>query len=182
MKKSLPGSSDERKIVLISTLLAVALLIMDQVTKVLVESNIKLGQRISIIPGFFDLTHITNKGAAWGILHGYGWLLLLIAAAVVIVAVLCIRWLTEGYNERYLAIFIVFSGIFGNSIDRIWRGQVVDFLDFYVKGHHWPAFNVADISICIGVAIYFLSTLLRSDKKTETEPAGKSEELTDNQA
>ncbi|QSH40502.1 signal peptidase II [Lentisphaerota bacterium ZTH] len=166
---------------LFSTLFAVGLLILDQITKILVESSLKLGERITVIPGFFDLTHITNKGAAWGILHGYGWLLLLIAAAVVVVAFLCIRWLTEGYNERYFAIFIVFSGIFGNSIDRIWRGQVVDFLDFYIyynREHHWPAFNVADISICVGVGIYFLSTLLRSDKNSDNT-ADKLQETAD---
>jgi signal peptidase II len=164
--KSQPGSAAERKIIAWGAAIAAVLLVVDQITKILVERNFALGEHIQIIPGFFDLTYVTNKGAAWGILHGYGWLLLAIAIAVILVAVSTMRWLTEGWNERYLALFIVISGIIGNSIDRIWRGEVVDFLDFYVNGWHWPAFNIADSAICVGVCVYFLSTLLRkSDSK-----------------
>ena len=82
--------------------------------------------------------------------------------------VLQIKRLTEGYPERYYAMGMIVSGIIGNSIDRIWRGAVVDFLDFHIAGHHWPAFNIADSAICVGVGIYLISSF-----KRPAGPAGK---------
>jgi signal peptidase II len=164
-KKSEPGSSDEKKILSFSIIVSLILLLADQITKVLIVHSFKLGEKLVVIPGCFDLTYITNKGAAWGILHGYGWLLLLIAIAVFCVALFMMRWLTEGWNDRYLMLFIVLSGIVGNSIDRIWRGEVVDFLDFYLGSSHWPAFNVADSAICVGAGIFFLSVFFRPSRQ-----------------
>ena len=76
-------------------------------------------------------------------------------------AIYFLRKLCDGYAERYTAILMVISGVIGNSIDRIWRGEVVDFLDFYIKSYHWPAFNIADCAICIGVGLYTLSVIVR---------------------
>ncbi|MDD2478637.1 MAG: signal peptidase II [Victivallaceae bacterium] len=156
----------ESLIVSCSAGLAALLLIIDQVTKVLVTHHFILHERKTIIPGFFDLTYIVNRGAAWGIFQGQVFILLAIGILVGAAVIIFMRWLTEGYTERYWAIFIVLSGIIGNSIDRIWRGEVVDFLDFYIGQRHWPAFNVADISICVGLSLYFLSLLLHPQKKT----------------
>jgi len=67
-----------------------------------------------------------------------------------------------GWNDFLdIAILTVLSGVIGNSIDRIWRGEVVDFLDCYINKYHWPAFNVADCAICVGIAAYTLSVLVR---------------------
>lgn len=143
------------------------MILIDQVSKIAVEHYIARSQRIPVISGFFNLTFITNKGAAWGIMHGYGWLLLTIAIVVIIASFFFMRWLTEGWNERYYALFIIISGVIGNSIDRVWRGEVVDFLDFYALDWHWPAFNIADSAICIGVGLYFLSVFLRPLKETQ---------------
>lgn len=166
--KDFKHNPKERLIVSCSAGLAALLLIIDQVTKVLVTHHFMLHERKTIILGFFDLTYIVNRGAAWGILQGRVFILLAIGILVGAAVIIFMRWLTEGYTERYWAIFVVLSGIIGNSIDRIWRGEVVDFLDFYIGQRHWPAFNVADISICIGLSIYFLSLLFRPQKKQIT--------------
>jgi len=167
LKKSNPGSSHEKKVLFNAATLACLLILTDQVSKIAVEHYIARSQRIPVISGFFNLTFITNKGAAWGIMHGYGWLLLTIAIVVIIASFFFMRWLTEGWNERYYALFIIISGVIGNSIDRVWRGEVVDFLDFYALDWHWPAFNIADSAICIGVGLYFLSVFLRPLKETQ---------------
>ena len=164
--KSEPHSSSERKIIVFSVIIAGLLLLLDQITKVLIVQYFRLGESQLVINNFFSLTYVTNKGAAWGILSGYGWLLLLIAVFVMIATIYFMRWLTEGFNERYLALLMIVSGIVGNSIDRIWRGEVVDFLDLHIANYHWPpVFNVADSAICVGVCIFFLSNILRVSKQ-----------------
>jgi signal peptidase II len=165
LKKSNPGSAHEKKVLFNAATLACLLILIDQASKIAVEHYIGRGQRIPVFSGFFNLTFITNKGAAWGIMHGYGWLLLTIAIVVIIASFFFMRWLTEGWNERYYALFIIISGVIGNSIDRVWRNEVVDFLDFYALDWHWPAFNIADSAICVGVALYFISVFLRPLKE-----------------
>ena len=170
-KKITPRTSEEVRLLSIASGIAVFLLILDQITKLLVEQKMVLGESIPVIKGFFSLTYVTNKGAAWGMFHGYGLMLFGIGTVVIALSLLFLRKLCEGYRERYIAILMVISGVIGNSIDRIWRGEVVDFLDFYIrigdKFTHWPAFNVADIAICCGVGIYILSNLIRPDKKKD---------------
>ena len=119
----------------------------------------------NILLDFFNLTYITNTGAAWGILAGHGWLLLLISCAVLIAVICFIRTLTDGWPERIYAIGLIVSGILGNSIDRIFRGEVVDFLQFLFGRYQYPSFNVADSCICVGVFLFILSTILRPEKK-----------------
>lgn len=132
----------------------------------LVAHSFKLGQSVLLLKNFLSLTYVTNKGAAWGILDGYAWLLLLIAMLVMSLVIYFIRWLTEGFHERYLALLMIISGIVGNSIDRIWRGEVVDFLDLHIANYHWPpVFNIADSAICVGVCLFLLSNLFRAAKK-----------------
>jgi len=178
LKKSEPGSAGEKKLIAWCLFLAGFLLILDQATKIIAENRLTLGERIPIIPDFFNLTLITNKGAAWGILHGYAWLLLIIGAVVIGASIFFMRWLTEGWQERYFALFIVLSGVIGNSIDRIWRGEVIDFLDFYIKSWHWPAFNVADSAICVGVTIFFLSVFFRPLKTIQKQ--NKTKDIIEN--
>ena len=163
--KSPIHSSSERKIIVFSVIIAGIILLLDQISKVLIAHSFKLGESLVVINNFFSLSYVTNKGAAWGILSGYSWLLLLVAVLVATGAIVFMRYLTEGFNERYLALAMIISGIIGNSIDRIWRGEVVDFLDLHIGNYHWPpVFNIADSGICIGVCIFLLSNLLRSTK------------------
>ena len=173
LDKSEPHSSSERRMIVFSAIIAGLLLLVDQITKVLIQNSFMLSESRLLVKNFISLTYVTNKGAAWGLLSGWGWLLLLIAFCVMIAIIFFFRWLTEGYNERCLALGMIISGILGNSIDRIWRGEVVDFLDLHIAGYHWPpVFNVADSAICVGVAIFFVSNLVRttiSEKKDNND-------------
>ena len=172
--KSDPHSSSERKIIVFSVIIAGLLLLIDQITKVLIDHNFTLHESVVIVDNFFSFTYVTNEGAAWGILRGYSWLLLTIAVFVMTAIILFMRWLTEGFNERYLALAMIFSGIIGNSIDRIWRGKVVDFLDLHIANYNWPpVFNVADSAICVGVCIFFLSNIFRASKQKKQETVGE---------
>lgn len=173
-KKITPRTSEEVRLLSIASGIALFLLIFDQITKLLVEQKMVLGESIPVIKGFFSLTYVTNKGAAWGMFHGYGLMLFAIGTVVIALSLCFLRKLCDGYRERYIAILTVISGVIGNSIDRVWRGEVVDFLDCYIQKYHWPAFNIADCAICIGIGIYTLSVLLRPVPETSANKADKS--------
>ena len=177
MSKSpiLPNSQEEKALIIKCMVLTGAVLILDQVTKALIEKYITTP--VQVIPNLFNIVRVGNTGAAWGILEGRLWLLLGISLGFLLFVIFSFRKLTEGWPERFYALALVVSGIFGNSIDRIWRnGRVVDFLDFYIGKHHWPSFNVADSAICIGVGIYILSSFMRpqADEKTIHEVDDKN--------
>jgi len=140
--------------------LAGSLLILDQITKAVVEKSVS-SLPITVIPGFFDIVLVGNTGAAWGMFRGHRWPLLAVSAVFLLIIILQIKRITEGWPERYYAMGMIAAGIMGNSIDRIWRGAVVDFLDFHAFGLSWPAFNVADSAICVGVGIYIISSFKR---------------------
>jgi signal peptidase II len=154
-----PGRISEKRVLRACAAAFASLILLDQYSKVLAESHLGAGA-VKILP-FFNLVHVRNTGCAWGMMSSSGGLLLLISALAFILTVVYIRKLSEGWPERYFALTLVLAGIAGNSIDRIWRGSVVDFLDFHAGGHHWPAFNVADSAICVGVAVFIISTWLR---------------------
>ena len=167
-----PGSSRERRVIGFCMAWGALLLAIDQWSKIVVEHSFRLHEVLTVIPGWFDITYALNKGAAWSILEGFGWLLLAIAGAVLVAALVFLRSLSDGWLERYIAIFTVISGILGNSIDRIWRGAVVDFISVhYHEVYHYPIFNIADCAICVGIGVFLLSGLLRPDKTKKTEEA-----------
>ncbi len=154
-----PGRNSDKKVICACTASAAFIVLIDQYSKVLAESHLASGA-VKVLP-FFNLVHVRNTGCAWGMMAGSGVILLLISFAAFALIVFYMRKLSEGWTERYFALSLVLAGIAGNSIDRIWRGSVVDFLDFHAAGRHWPAFNVADSAICVGVAIYIISSYLR---------------------
>ncbi|MBR2364177.1 MAG: signal peptidase II [Lentisphaeria bacterium] len=169
------GSSCERKVFLYSVLVCIITAILDQVTKFLVVKYIPMREHIRVIPGCFDLTYVTNDGAAWNMLSGRFYLLCGISLAVFILLLFFFRKLADGWVERYYALFLIASGIIGNSIDRIFRGgEVVDFLHCYIGKYAWPTFNIADSCICTGVFIFILSNFIRPEKKEEETPEKES--------
>lgn len=139
-------------------LVAAVVVISDQVTKQLILDRFSLGESRTVIKGFFDLTYIRNSGAAWGMFKDHG--TMLIGVSVVMLIFMCIfyRSLVADAQEHRFAFGLLLGGIIGNLLDRIRLSAVTDFLDFYIGSHHWPAFNIADSSICIGVGVYLLST------------------------
>jgi len=158
-----PGSAKERSTVLGAAVLALAMAGVDQASKALVVKSIPFASKIAVIPHCFNLTFITNTGAAWGIFSGKGWLLLAISMAVLAGIVIFLGPLSEGWPERVYGLLLVGSGIVGNSIDRIFRGSVVDFLQVYAGSFYWPSFNIADSCITAGVAIFIASSIFRPE-------------------
>ena len=142
----LPNSGQEKKTIGYSLALAGFLTLLDQVTKVMTihyfgEPGHK---QIEVIPDFFNIVYVHNNGAAWNMLAGQTWILLAISVVVLCGILIKLRSLTEGWKERYYALFMVVSGIIGNTADRIWNsGNVIDFLDFNLSlaswSYRWPA-------------------------------------------
>jgi signal peptidase II len=145
-------------------LLAGAIVALDQVTKAVVLQYLVLGVPVSIIDGLLALTLVLNPGLAFGLLGGLpeAWRWVVAALSLVALAALArvaLRVLPAGGAAGRLAIGLIFGGAVGNLIDRARFGAVVDFVDVHWRGWHWPAFNVADSAITIGVALLALRLL-----------------------
>lgn len=135
-----------------------AIVFFDQLTKIIVDRTMALYQSIPIVDGLFNFTYVRNAGAAFGIFAGSAetfrrpfLILVSILASGFIVTLL--RRLADGEKGLITALTFILGGAVGNLIDRIIYGEVIDFLDVYWRDHHWPAFNVADSFITIGVAV-----------------------------
>ena len=165
-----PGSPRERRVILAAAVFALVLAILDQVTKNLVLHHITLHERVTVIPGFFDLTHVTNKGAAWGMFGSLPWIPFGISIAAFVLLIVFLRKLSAGWPERCFALLMVMSGIVGNCMDRLWHGAVIDFLRFHWQNAaEWPSFNVADSAICCGVTLFVISSFFRPENKSEAK-------------
>jgi signal peptidase II len=154
----------------VSVFLVLLVIILDQLTKIWIVKSFQLYESLEIVPGFFSLTYLTNKGAAFGFLAGVtaAWrhYFFLILASIAVI-MLCIAWFRLRKDHRFYgpALALIVGGAIANVIDRIRLGAVVDFLDFYVAGHHWPAFNVADSAIFVGVALFLLTNFIEEKQK-----------------
>ncbi len=117
---------------------------------------------ISIIDNFFYLVYITNKGAAWGILSGQTFLLTSVALLTLLGLWLFRHHLGFQYKSMHFAAGLFCGGVIGNMIDRLWHGSVIDFLDVHlpIVNYRWPAFNIADCAIAVGVGIYIIFSLI----------------------
>ncbi len=145
-------------------LIAVAVLLLDRVTKWLVESRIALHDSISIIPGFFRLTHVQNRGAAFGLFSespaSWKVAMLVLFSLVALVVVSALLWKnSHTMSSTGVGLALILGGALGNLWDRVLAGHVVDFLLFYLGSYQWPAFNVADTAIVIG-AFLLVSEIL----------------------
>ena len=157
-------------------ILAFIILITDQVTKQLIERTLPLGtfyppDNVILIPGFFNLVHVGNTGAAWSLFSGYPKAL----AALGIMALLLLYFFRNALQLKLphsqWPFGLIIGGILGNLIDRFRLGHVTDFLDFHAAGWHFPSFNVADSAITIGVGLHILFSFRQSesDLASETE-------------
>ena len=159
-------------------LLVVCLLVLslDQYSKYTVQKNLPLHQRVEVISGFFNLTHVRNTGGAFGILGGsLGGMGMVFFVSVSLIAVGAILFLLRRIreDEKILALSFSFvlAGAIGNLIDRLLYGEVIDFLEFYYSSFYWPAFNVADSAICVGIGLMAVEILLRDHKKNPRSQA-----------
>lgn len=148
--------------------LSLAIVILDQVTKSWIVSRFTLGESLPFIPGYFSLVYVRNTGAAWGLFGDFTGFLIVLSVAVLVVLIVFRRVLMGDGLIHRVALGLMIGGIVGNLFDRVRLGYVVDFLDFYWKNHHFPAFNVADSAICVGVGLLMLSSLLPSSGKPVT--------------
>ena len=163
-----------KKDYLLFILPAVAVIIIDQISKAAVAGAIRYHESVTVIDGFFNLVHVRNRGMAFGLMNrpdpGIGYYLLVCATVTAIIAL--IIWFKKLKKENRGLIFglsLILGGASGNLIDRLRLKEVVDFLDFYVGGYHWPSFNMADSSITVGafwIAINIIFFGTRSEKGT----------------
>ncbi len=147
-------------------LVAAGVVGLDQVIKILVSSRLGLFEAVEIIPGFLNLTYIRNPGAAFGLLGNIdpstAFLIFSSATALAVVALGYLYFATSpGMALTRWGIALVLGGAVGNLIDRLRLREVIDFIDIHWGSYHWPAFNVADSAITIGVAFILIETLFR---------------------
>lgn len=130
---------------------------LDQLTKWATLEFIPLHHEIPVIPGFFNLVHVTNTGSAFGLMKGWFNFHVVFGSVMAVVMLFLLFRKTSDTPTRWAAALIL-SGIFGNIMDRVRFGHVVDFLDFHAGGYHWPAFNIADSAIVVAVGIFLWSS------------------------
>jgi signal peptidase II len=137
----------------------ILLVVIDQLTKIYIDSVMTLHQSIKVIDGFFHITYTRNTGAAWSMLEGQKYFFIIAAlAAVAVIAVYLHKNKVSLWEKTGL--ILIASGAFGNVIDRLRLGEVIDFLDFYIFGYDFPVFNFADCCITVGSIIVVLTVLL----------------------
>lgn len=157
-------------------LLALAVLVLDQWTKWLVEIHLPPPISHPIIPGFLNLTHVQNTGVAFGLFASHGaaggaWIL--VALALLALSAVAVYFYLAPLENRLLlvSLTLIIGGAIGNLIDRLARGAVTDFIDVYIGAHHWPAFNVADSAITIGISLMVLDSVLAHRRQPDTDAA-----------
>ncbi len=166
------------------------LLVLDQVTKAMIRGQVTLHEKIVVIPGFFNITHATNKGAAWGIFRNLpeAQRMAFFAVVTLLAFVMILGYYRQlGPKDRLLAVSLssIFAGAAGNFVDRLIFREVTDFLQFYVSQQtglggwlretfntsSWPSFNVADICINVGVGLFIWHVLFIETRRKKEEGA-----------
>lgn len=139
-------------------IVAIVIVVADQLTKEWARAAFPLERLHPVIPGFFDLTYIRNSGAAWGMFGGQNTGLTILSIVMLTLMVVFRRHFVGHTWDHRLAFGLMIGGIVGNLLDRIRFNFVTDFLYFHAGDHFFPAFNIADSAICCGVGIYILSS------------------------
>jgi signal peptidase II len=155
-------------------LIAALVFFLDRISKWLVATHIALHDSVVVIPGFFSLTHVQNRGAAFGLFDsapGSWKIALLVAFSILaLLVVTALLWKdSHRLSPTGIGLSLILGGALGNLWDRLIERHVVDFLYFYLHNYHWPAFNVADSAIVIGAALLVGEILLAKE-----EPAAES--------
>lgn len=146
--------------------IAAVIILIDQITKITITKLFHYGESHPIT-SFFNLVLAYNKGAAFSFLATEsGWQRYFFTAVGIAAALFIVYLLKRHAGQRLFcwALALILGGAIGNVIDRIMYGHVIDFLDFYIRNWHWPAFNVADSAICVGAALFVLDELRRVNK------------------
>lgn len=154
---------------------AVAVLIIDQLTKYYIISSFSLGQSADFIRGLIDIVYIHNEGAAWGMLSGRTWILIIFTALAMVYCGFLLWKYGKNNKLMLMGLSLVISGGVGNLIDRLFRGgKVIDFLHFEFWPE-FPVFNVADCAIVVGVGLLILYFVIDTVKEYKAKKAGQKE-------
>ncbi|MBK5273456.1 MAG: lipoprotein signal peptidase [Desulfuromonadales bacterium] len=154
-------------------ILTIVGLLLDQITKLYIDRSMRLFDSIPLLPDFFNITYVRNRGAAFSFLSDASWRLpffigiSIVASIAILVA---FHKLRDDQKLAQISLAMIFSGAIGNLIDRVRMGEVIDFLDAHWYRHHWPAFNVADSLICVGVFLLALDMLLEDRRQICKQP------------
>ncbi|MCA1029998.1 signal peptidase II [Bacillus timonensis] len=150
-------------------LLALIIIVLDQATKWIIVQYMKLGDSIVVIDQFLYITSHRNRGAAWGILQGQMWFFYIITVIVIGILVAYIQKLQKGQQIFGIALGLMLGGAIGNFIDRIFRKEVVDFINTYIFSYDFPIFNIADSALVIGVSLILLLTIMEGKETKESK-------------
>ncbi|MGA8942082.1 MAG: signal peptidase II [Thermoactinomyces sp.] len=145
--------------------IAFLILLLDQSTKWLVVHKMDLYESIPVIHGFFYLTSHRNRGAAFGILQDKIWLFIVITVIVVAFIIYYLRQMKNTSTGMSISFSLILGGAVGNLVDRVLKGEVVDFLHFQFGSYQFPIFNIADSSIVIGVSLLLILTFFTAEHK-----------------
>ncbi len=153
-----------------TAVIALLLIILDQITKILIHANFTENESIDVIPGILDLTYVKNRGAAFGILSGHRWVFLSVTTLILIAAVFLL--LTDKIKDKLtiMAAMLIISGGIGNMIDRIFREYVVDFVNFKIINFY--VFNIADSCVVIGSCLIIFKLLKEMHQDSKGMKAG----------
>jgi signal peptidase II len=159
---------------LFCALVSGAVLGLDQASKIAVRSSLDIGAAVPVIPGVFNLVHVTNHGAAFGLLNNADmtWQTYLFAAASVVAVIALLFLVAQARDDETAFLWgasMVLGGALGNLVDRLSLGHVTDFLDVYFKSYHWPAFNLADAGICLGAGLLLFSVYQRGQHVPDSD-------------
>jgi signal peptidase II len=158
---------------LILGITSLLVLTLDQATKLYIDRSMALYSSITVVENFFNITYLRNKGAAFGFLAKTSYRLpffIFVTLIAVVVITISLHRLRADQRLAAVSLSLIFTGAIGNLIDRLRMGEVIDFLDAHWYGHHWPAFNIADSAICVGVFLLAVDMI----REEQRQKAGRS--------
>ena len=156
-------------------LVTLVTLVLDQATKLYIARTIPLHTMLQVIDNFFTITYLRNRGAAFGMLATSPWRLpffITVSLVAVVVIFQVIRKLREDQALAAVSLSLIFAGALGNLIDRVAYGEVIDFIFVHWYEHYWPAFNVADSAICVGVFLLAID-MIREERRHKEQQTGE---------
>nr|WP_302328474.1 signal peptidase II [Salirhabdus salicampi] len=146
-------------------MLAIIIIVIDQWSKWIIDKTMMIHEQIPVIENVFYITSHRNRGAAWGILQGQMWFFYIVTAIVVIAIVYYLQKYGKEQPLLGVSLALILGGAIGNFIDRLFRKEVVDFLDVYILNYDYPIFNIADSALVTGVILFMIYTFLDERKK-----------------
>jgi signal peptidase II len=160
IEKNKFGGKDMRNYII-----AFIIILLDQITKWLIVKELEIGEKIEVIKNIIDITSYRNRGAAWGMLQNQMWLFYGITLIVIIGIVFYLQKYAKNQLLLGISLSLMLGGAIGNFIDRLFRHEVVDFVQVYIGSYDFPIFNLADSALCVGVIFLIIDVLVDGKKE-----------------